>query len=188
MTRFVQYNTFNAPEASRALLEQVQKSLGFVPNLYATFAESPALLEGALALDAGLDRGSLTAVERQLVKIAVSTENGCSYCVAAHSTIAGMLKASPNVIAAVRTGSPVADAKTDALIRFTRAVVRGKGFLNESEISAFLGAGYSKAELLEVVGHVAAKTLANYVHALTDAPLDEAFQPQQWDAEQLEVA
>src|SRR2546422_5269655 len=142
MATFTQYTIANAPEASQPLLEQVDKALGFIPNLYATFAESPALLQGALALDAGLDQGALSGVERQLVKIAVSTENGCTYCVAAHSTIAGMLKARPEVVNAVRTGVPVSDAKIDALVRFTRAVVRNKGFVQDGETAAFLAAGY----------------------------------------------
>ena len=188
MARFTQYTIADAPEASRPLLQQVDKALGFIPNLYATFAESPALLQGALGLDAGLDKGALSGVERQLVKIAVSTENGCTYCVAAHSTIAGMLQARPEIINAVRTGVPVSDAKIDALVRFTRAVVRDKGFVQQGETAAFLAAGYTKAQVLEVVGHVAAKTLANYIHAITNAPLDAAFQPQRWDAKQLKVA
>src|SRR6266567_5050190 len=188
MARFTQYTIADAPEASRPLLQQVDKALGFIPNLYATFAESPALLEGALALDAGLDKGALSGVERQLVKIAVSAENACTYCVAAHSTIAGMLKARPDVVVGVRSGAPVGDARIDALVTFTRAVVRDKGFVPETAIAAFLAAGYTKAQLLEVVGHVAAKTLANYIHAITNAPLDAAFQPQRWDAKQLKVA
>jgi uncharacterized peroxidase-related enzyme len=188
MSRFVQYTTTNAPEASRPLLQQVESSLGFVPNLLATFAESPAVLEGVLALDASLDKGTLTRVERQLVKIAVSTENSCTYCVAVHSTIAGMLKARPDVVAAVRTGATVPDPKIDALIRFTRAVVREKGFTPEEAIAEFLAAGYTKAQVLEVVGQVGLKTLHNYVHALTNAPLDTAFEPQQWDPKQLQVA
>ncbi len=188
MSRFAQYTIANAPEGSQPLLQQVERNLGFVPNLYATFAESPALLEGVVALDASLDKGSLTKIERQLVKIAVSTENGCSYCVAAHSTIAGMLKARPDVVTAVRTGASVADQKLDALIRFTRAVVQAKGFLPEDEIADLLAAGYTKAQLLEVVGLIGLKTLDNYMHALTKAPLDAAFQPQQWDANQLKVA
>lgn len=188
MARFTQYTIANAPEASQPLLQQVDKALGFIPNLYATFAESAALLEGALALDAGLDKGALSAVERQLVKIAVSTENACTYCVAAHSTIAGMLKARPDVVAAVRSGAPIGDAKIDALVTFTRAVVRDKGFVPDQAVAAFLAAGYAKAQVLEVVGHVAAKTLANYIHAVTHAPLDAEFQRQQWDVKQLKIA
>jgi len=188
MPRFAQYTIANAPESSKPLLARVHKALGFVPNLFATFAESPAVLEGYLALSASLDKGALSPTERQLVEIAVSTVNHCAYCVAAHSTIAGMLKARPEIVTAVRTGAPVGDAKIDALVTFTRAVVLNKGFVPETAVAAFLAAGYSKAQLLEVVGHVGLKVLANYTHALTGAPLDEAFQPQQWDAPELEVA
>ena len=97
MSRFAQYTIANAPEPSKPLLARVHKALGFVPNLYATFAESPAVLEGYLALSGSLDKGALSPVERQLVEIAVSTENRCAYCVAAHSTIAGMFKARPEI-------------------------------------------------------------------------------------------
>jgi uncharacterized peroxidase-related enzyme len=188
MPRFAQYTIANAPESSQALLQQVQKSLGFIPNLYATFAESPAVLEGYLALDASLAKGGLSAVERQLVEIAVSTENQCAYCVAAHSTIAGALRAAPAIVEAVRTGAPVSDPKIEALVTFTRAVARNKGFVPDVAVAAFLAAGYTKAQLLEVVGHVGLKTLANYVNSLAEVPLDPAFQPQRWDARQLKVA
>src|SRR6266513_3358837 len=188
MSRFAQYTIANAPELSKPLLARVHKALGSVPNLFATFAESPAVLEGYLALAGSLDKGGLSATERQLVEIAVSTENHCTYCVAAHSTIAGILKARPEIVNAVRTGGPVSAAKIAALVRSTRAVVRNKGFVQPRETASFLAAGYTKAQVLEVVGHVAAKTLANYIHAITNAPLDAAFQPQRWDAKQLKVA
>src|SRR5438552_18501666 len=106
MATFTQYTIANAPDASRPLLEQVDKALGFIPNLYATFAESPSLLQGALGLDAGLDTGALSGVERQLIKIPVSTENGCSWCVAAHSTTAGMLQALRQIVKAPCNGVP----------------------------------------------------------------------------------
>ena len=188
MSRFAQYTTGDAPVASQPLLEKLGKSLGFVPNLFATIAESPAALEGTLALDASLEKGSLTKIERQLVKIAVSTENGCTYCVAAHSTIAGMLRARPELVTAVRTSAPLPDQKLDALVRFTRAVAARKGFVGDNGLAEFLGAGYTKAQVLEVVGLVGVKTLENYAHALTNAPLDAAFQAQRWEPTQRKVA
>ena len=188
MTGFTQYTITDAPEAAKPLLEKVEKALGFIPNLYATFAESPAVLGGYLALSASLDKGGLSASERQLVEIAVSTENRCTYCVAAHSTLAGMLKVRPEIVTEVRAGAPVGDPKIDALVAFTRAVVITKGFVPAAAVATFLAAGYSKAQLLEVVGHVGLKVIANYVHALAKFPVDEAFQRQRWDAAQLKVA
>src|SRR2546430_5685814 len=152
MSRFAQYPIANAPESSKPLLARVHKALGFVPNLFATFAESPAVLEGYLALSGSLDKGALSPTDRQLVEIAVSTENHCTYCVAAHSTIAGMLKARPEVVAAGRTGAPGGDAKIDGPVTVTPAGVLHKGFRPETAVAAFLAAGYSEAPLLEVVG------------------------------------
>src|SRR3989442_2055605 len=121
MSRFAQYTITNAPELSKPLLARVHKALGFVPNLYATFAESPAVLEGYLALSGSLDKGALSATERQLVEIAVSTENGCTYCVAAHSTIAGMLNARPEIVTPVRTGAALRAPHIDDHVTFARA-------------------------------------------------------------------
>src|SRR5947199_8306732 len=106
MSRFAQYTIANAPESSRPLLARVHKALGFVPNLYATFAESPAVLEGYVALSASLDKGALSPTERQLVEIAVSTENRRTYCVAAHPTPAGMPEPRPETVTTVRPGAP----------------------------------------------------------------------------------
>ena len=44
-----------APEASKPVLEKIQKSFGFIPNLMATFANSPAVLKGYLAIEAAGD-------------------------------------------------------------------------------------------------------------------------------------
>lgn len=185
MNHFVQYTSATAPEGSRPMLRQVRKAMGFVPNLYATFAESPAVLQGVLALEASLDKGALTRIQRELVKIAVSTENACSYCVAVHSTLAEMRGARAEIVAAVRSGGPVPDPMVDALVTFTRAVVRHKGFVIHQGISAFLAAGFTKAQVMEVAGHIGLMTFHDHVHAMSQAPLDDPFRPQQWE---LEVA
>src|SRR5438046_8783212 len=99
-----------------------------------------------------------------------------------------MLKARPEVVAAVRTGAPLGDAKIDALVTFTRAVVRNKGFVPETAVAAFLAAGYSKAQLLEVVGHVGLTVLANYTQALTGAPIGEEFLPPTREVHEIAVA
>jgi len=96
------------PAASRPILEKVQKSFGFVPNLFASFANSPTLLEGCLTLDAVYSKASLSPAERQLVLLTASVADECAYCTAAHSTVAkGMLKVPGAVVAAVRAGQPV---------------------------------------------------------------------------------
>jgi len=164
------------PAGSRPILEKVQKGFGFIPNLYAAFSNSPILLEGYTALDAVFNRATLTPAERQLVLLTASVVNGCAYCTAAHSTVAkGMLKVPAAVVAAVRTGQPVADAKLDALVGFTRELVHSRGYVATETIQSFLKAGYRNDQIGEVLLGVALKTISNYTDHLSPVEIDSAF-------------
>ena len=180
MTAFTLHTTDTAPDGSREVLEASQKALGFVPNLYARMAGSPAALEGYTTLAKIFDTSSLSPTERQVVLITASFENGCDYCMAAQSTIAGMQKVSDEVVAALREGAPIGDTKLDALANLTRSVVRERGWASESDLQAFLEAGYGEAQVHEVVLGVGLKVLSNYTNHLASLPLDEAFKAQAW--------
>src|SRR6516225_5890735 len=100
---FVPQTVESAPDESRPILQNVNKAFGFIPNLMATFANNPAVLEGYLALDGIFEKGSFTPVERQLILLVASVENKCAYCTAAHSTIAkAFLHAAPEIVSAIR--------------------------------------------------------------------------------------
>jgi AhpD family alkylhydroperoxidase len=120
-TLFAPLTVATAPEASRPMLEKVQKSLGFIPNLMAIFANNAAVLEGYLALGAVFENGSFTPRERQIILLAASVENNCNYCAAAHSQIAKALLRTPaEVIAAVQNNTPVPDAKLNAVVNLVK--------------------------------------------------------------------
>jgi len=164
------------PAASRPLLENIKKAFGFIPNLFAAFANSPTLLEGYLGLDAVYSKATLSPAERQLVLLTASVVNECPYCTAAHSTVAkGMLKVPATVVAAVRAGQPVADAKLDALVNLTREVVQSRGHVAAATLQSFLNAGYRNDQVGEVLIGVALKTLSNYTHHLSPVEIDSAF-------------
>lgn len=171
-----------APEASRSLLEGVQKGLGFIPNLLAGFAESPTALEGYLTISKIFGQSSLSPTEQQVVLLTASVENECDYCVAAHTTIGQGQQVDQAVLDALRDDEQLPDPKLEALRRFTKAVVRDRGWVSEAEQSAFLTAGYRKSQALEVVVGVAQKILSNYTNHLSETPLDEAFQSNRWSA------
>ncbi len=170
----------SAPAASRPLLQGAQKALGFVPNLYAAFANSPAVLKAYGQLSAALGETSLDAAEQAVVTIAASVDNDCHYCVAAHTTIGQMGRVDPAVLDALRDDRPIADPKLEALRTFTKAVVNGRGHLTAEQQDAFLAAGYTAAQALEVILGVTLKTLSNYTNHLAATPLDEAFAANAW--------
>ena len=175
-TLFAPLTIATAPEASRPMLEKVKKSLGFIPNLMAIFANNPAVLEGYLALGAVFEKGSFTAMERQIILLAVSLENNCNYCVTAHSQIAKTLLRTPaEVIAAVQNNTPVPDAKLNALVTLARELVRERGHAKDKTIQKFLAAGYRKEQVMELLLGIALKTISNYLDHISPTPLDHAF-------------
>ena len=170
----------HAPERARPLLDGAKQKMGMVPNLYRVFAHAPAALEAYLNLAKVYDTTSFSPVERQVVLLAVSYENSCDYCMAAHSMIATLAKTSPAVIEALREGAEVPEAKLDALAEFARAAVRKRGFVDPSELEAFYAAGYGEAQVLEVILGIALKTMSNYTNHVAETPLDPAFSKFAW--------
>ena len=181
MTTFTVHTAESAPDRSRPLLEGIRKAFGFVPNLFAVFAESPAALQGALAMADAFSKSTLSPVEQQLVALTVSEANDCRFCVAAHSTIAKrMAKADPTLVTATLARSPLADARLDALVVFTRKVVEQRGVVTEEDVTAFLEAGYSKAQIIEVLLGVGMKTFNNYTDHIAHVPLNDQFKAEAW--------
>lgn len=180
MSNFKIHTVETAPEASKEILTGAQKSLGFIPNLYGIMAEAPSALKAYNGLSDNFEKSSLTATEKQIVLLATSYVNGCNYCMAVHSTIGQMIKVPQNIIDALRNNKPIADSKLEALRKFANAVVEKRGWVSDKEVDEFISAGYSKAQLLEVVVGVTQKTLSNYINHIVKTPLDSAFEPNKW--------
>lgn len=181
MTQFTTHTIQSAPAAAKPLLEAAKAKLGFIPNLYGNLAEAPAALQAYLDLSGHFDKTSFTPVERQVVLIAISTENNCEFCVAAHSLIARKIVRVPDaVIDALRQLKPLPDARLNTLALFTRAVVRDRGFVAQDVLAAFLKAGFTQSQVIEVVLGVAMKTLSNYVNHLTGTKTNPEFAAEAW--------
>lgn len=176
MTVFSTHTLESSPNAAKPILEAIKNKLGFIPNLYGRLAEAPNVLKAYLELDTATSSGSLSATEKQIVQICTSRINGCEYCVAAHSVISDMQKLPLDVIDAVRENRPIADAKLEALHQFTKTVVCKKGRVCENAVNEFLAAGYTHAQVLEVVLSVTQKTLSNYANHILGTPVDQAFE------------
>jgi uncharacterized peroxidase-related enzyme len=165
----------NAPAGSKPIMEAVQKGFGFVPNLMATFANSPEMLKGYLALDAEWEKTSFTPQERNFALLAASLENECGYCTAAHSTVAKAFQKVPAAtVAAIRANQPTGEQKTDALISLVRELVAKRGHASRATIDTFLSVGFTKVQVMELLMAVALKTISNYLDHINPAPLDAA--------------
>ncbi|MEE9397982.1 MAG: carboxymuconolactone decarboxylase family protein [Methylococcales bacterium] len=175
MSEFTAYTLDTAPQASRQILQNAEQQLGFIPNLYAAIAESPATLEAYQVLTTLFDNTAFTVTERQLVLLSISRFRNCSYCLAAHGTIAKLQKIPTEIIHAVYYNEPLADTKLEALRTFTHAVLNANGWVDKKALQSFYQVGYQKQHVLEVVLGISFKTLSNYVNHINDTPIDVAF-------------
>lgn len=177
---FQSYTRDTAPVASRPVLEGVKAQFGFVPNLQSIMAESPELLAAHGLLWEQFSKTTLTVHEQQVVFMTAIFENDCQYCMAGHTTMARGQKLGDTNIAALRAGTPLPDAKLEALHAFTTAVVRDRGFVADAKVQAFLDAGYTRRNVLEVVLGVSIKIQSNYVNHLVGTPLDPFMKGNEW--------
>jgi uncharacterized peroxidase-related enzyme len=161
-----------SPAAAQPLLQAVKKQLGVVPNLFRLVGNSPAALEGYLGLNGALAKGALEAPTRERIALAVAEINGCGYCLSAHSYLGkNLAKLSDQEIAINRDGGST-DPKADAAVRFAVKVVNARGHVSDTDIRDVKSAGYSDAQVIEIVLHVALNTLTNYVNEVAQTEID----------------
>ncbi|MEV4163522.1 carboxymuconolactone decarboxylase family protein [Nonomuraea dietziae] len=183
MIDFRVYDETDAPEAARPQLEAAKKRMGFVTTLNGVMAESPELLAGYNALAEQFGRSSLPGPAKHVVWITASVENGCEYCVAAHSTLALRSRVPAEVVEALRAEKPLQDEALEAARRLTHAMVVQRGWVDDAQIEAFMAAGYTRRHVLDIVLGVGMKTLSNYTNHIAHTPLDPAWQDQEWSRE-----
>ncbi|AJR02774.1 carboxymuconolactone decarboxylase family protein [Siansivirga zeaxanthinifaciens] len=169
-------STFNVPtrenvsENNQAIFDNLTKALGFVPNLYATYAHSNTALENYLNFANA--KTSLSAKEKEVVNLVVSEVNKCIYCLSAHTAIGKMNGFSDSQILELRAGEASFDNKLDALVQLAKNVAENRGKTDGDVLENFFSAGYSKGNLIDVISLVGEKTISNYIHNTTQVPVD----------------
>jgi AhpD family alkylhydroperoxidase len=156
--------------ANQTMFDALKGQLGMVPNLYATLAHSENALGSYLALQSA--KTSITGKAREVVNLVVSQVNDCAYCLAAHTVIGGMVGFKPEQIIEIRGGTASFDAKLDALAKMTRDIAKNRGHGDTSLVDAFLAAGWTTENLVDVIVTIGDKTVTNYLHAVTKVPVD----------------
>jgi len=156
--------------ANQEKFDALKGQLGFVPNLYATFAHSEHALGTYLALQSA--KSSLGAKAREVVNLAVSQVNECAYCLAAHTALGKMNGFTDAQILELRRGSAGFDPKLDALAGLARAITLQRGHIDQNLVEDFFAAGWTKENLVDVIMLIGDKTISNYLHSVTQIPVD----------------
>jgi AhpD family alkylhydroperoxidase len=156
--------------ANQAHFDALKKGLGMVPNLYATLALSEHALGNYLAFQNA--KSSITGKAREVVNLVVSQVNNCQYCLSAHTVIGGMVGFKPEQILEIRGGDASFDAKLDALAKLVKNIATERGHADPARVQAFLDAGWTQENLVDVIVVIGDKTVTNYLHGTTQVPVD----------------
>ncbi|MFO0690065.1 MAG: carboxymuconolactone decarboxylase family protein [Myxococcota bacterium] len=155
---------------NQEIFDNLEKNLGFVPNLYATFAHSKSALASYLAFQNA--KSSLNAKAREAINLVVSEVNACEYCLAAHTALGRRVGFSDEQIVELRRGGASWDPKLDALARLARGLVVERGHVEPALVEEFLEAGWTRENLVDSIVVVGDKTVSNYLHGATGVPVD----------------
>ncbi|MGW4560553.1 carboxymuconolactone decarboxylase family protein [Streptomyces sp. NPDC004365] len=171
MSRLSTPSPEDTPEASEPILDSISAQLGFVPNMFATLASNPTVLEVVMTLQGTLSR-VLDAKTRHTIALAVSQANDCDYCLAMHTYVSSELGGmSRDDIDLARAGSSI-DPQRAAVARFAQQVVASRGQVSDADLAAVRGAGYTDPQILAIVTVAVQVLLTNFINNVNQTDID----------------
>lgn len=176
MSRIQQIAPETATVKAKELLDAVKSKMGMVPNMTRAMANSPAVLNAYLQFSGALAAGTLPVKNREQIALTIGQANGCNYCLAAHSAIGKMVGLTAEQILDSRRGNAV-EAKSDAVLKFSRKVLETKGHVSNEDVSIARAAGLDDGEIAEVVANVALNIFTNYFNHVADTTVDFPHAP-----------
>lgn len=163
------------PEEAEGKVKEIytglQGKMGKVINIFQGMGNSAAALEAYLSMSGALQKGELSAEDREAIYLAISEKNGCSYCVSAHTQIAQKTGMTEEQILAIRKMQPQQE-KHQALVKFVLRVMETKGFVEDGEIEEVRSAGYSDGQIAEAVAYIGLATYSNLFNHVYGTELD----------------
>ncbi len=170
MTKFNVPTRSEVSENNQAIFDNLNKAIGFVPNLYAAFAYSDTALGTYLQFQNA--KTTLSKKEKEAVNLVVSQVNQCRYCQSAHTVLGKMNGLTDEQVLEIRQGSATFDPKLDALVKLAKAITEGRGNIADGTLQNFFDQGYTQGSLVDVLIAVADKIIMNYLHNITSVPID----------------
>jgi len=174
-------------DSTKKIFEHSEKEFKMIPNLFKAMANAPEVLQAyTQGYQSFREHSDFTPAEQEVVLLVISYENGCEYCMAAHSTMADFFSNVPQEVTnAIREDNPIEDKKLSALAGMTREMLLSRGRPDASIVNDFMQAGYSEKQLLDIVLAISVKTLSNYTNHLFDTPVDKAFKAREFKVVQF---
>ena len=170
----------SAPDQSKPVLEQLEQTFGLVPNVAGVMANSPELIKAFVGLFQQVHAGTFTEAEIQTLLLTNAVTNSCAWAVAFHTMLGLRADLAPTDVEAIRAHRLPASKRYAALTALTRKLIETRGHVSEQDLTAFVDAGFTRAQTLEILAVIAASTITNYAGTIAEPPLEEFLEPHAW--------
>jgi uncharacterized peroxidase-related enzyme len=171
MSRITTITNETADPEQKALFNAIQAQVGMVPNFLKVLANSPAALRAFLGLYGITNEGSLDPHTRERIALAIAQQNSCEYCLSAHTAIGRKAGLTSDEISANRSGTSQ-DAKAAVAIKLARSLSEHTGEVTTAELIEARVAGYTDADIVEIIIHVGLNTITNMIGKASQLDID----------------
>lgn len=170
----------SATGSNKDVFAAFQKAIGTVPNMTRVMANSPAVLQSYAQFSGAMGSAKLPAKIREQIALLTAESNACTYCLSAHSVLGKLVGLNQAQIDGARRLES-SDPRTFAALKFAQAIIDLRGGIGNADITAARAAGFSDAELAEIVASVALNFFTNFFNRAFDVDVDfprvEALHP-----------
>ena len=170
MPRLTPIDPATAAGETKELLDGIQAAFGMTPNSFRAMANNPAVLKGWVELSGTLGPTPARKLGEQIA-IAIAEQNGCAYCLSAHTAVGGLLGIDAQELDDNRSGESD-DERTAAALRFALTVNATRGGVSDNDLAEIRAAGYDDADIAAIVAQVALNVLTNYFNRVAQPVID----------------
>ena len=162
----------------RAYFDKCREKIGFVPNVLSSYAHDMAKLEAFAAFynDLMLAPSGLSKLEREMIAVAVSSENHCFYCLAAHGAAVRQLSGDPRLGEMLVMNYRAAELtpRHRAMLDFAVKMTNAAHEIGEPDRQQLRDAGFSDRDIWDIAAVAGFFNMSNRMASAVDMrPNDE---------------
>ncbi len=158
--------------AMEAYFRKCQDKLGFVPNVLVAYAFDTVKLEAFVAMynDLMLGESGLSKLEREMIAVAVSSQNRCYYCLTAHGAAVRQYSGNPLLGEQMVMNYRAArvSKRQRAMLDFAVKLTLQPWSVEESDRERLRRAGFSDRDIWDISAVVGFFSMSNRVASATD--------------------
>ena len=169
-------------DAMAAYFQKCEEKLGFVPNVLKAYAFDMAKLEAFVAMynDLMLGESGLSKLEREMIAVAVSSQNRCYYCLTAHGAAVRQYSGNPLLGEQIVMNYRVArlNKRQRAMLDFALKLTASPWSVEDGDREKLRRAGFSDRDIWDISAVIGFFNMSNRVASATDMRPNEQYHSQ----------